>query len=257
MSNQIRAIAGRDLAGYFRSPVAYAAGALFLLLSGYFFYTFTTFYHSISLQDAQTRRLAGDLTLTSGVVRPMLENLSFVTMMVIPFLTMGLFSEERRNRSLEHLLTWPVTARQVVLGKFAAVILFYCALLAPTLLYIIWLGAVAGPDPGPVVSGYAGLLLMACSYSAIGLLISALTEKPLVAALGTFAAILLVWAIGWTSMISGSGIARIVRDFSFQHRSAGFFNGTIGLGDTLFFLVVTLMALLTADQFVNSRRWRG
>src|SRR5206468_1184386 len=105
-------------------------------------------------------------------LRYIFENISFLLVLVAPMVTMRLFAEERRNGTVELLLTLPFRDSEVVLGKFAASLMLLLVMLLPTLWYAALLLFVARdlPDPGPLASGYLGLLLHGGALMALGLL---------------------------------------------------------------------------------------
>jgi ABC-2 type transport system permease protein len=94
---------------------------------------------------------------------------------------MRLLAEEKKSGTLELLATRPVRDVEIVLGKFFAAWTLLAAALAPTLIYLVTLAALGSPDPGPVITGYLGLLLMGGVYIAIGLFASSITENQIVA----------------------------------------------------------------------------
>ncbi|MCG6894283.1 MAG: ABC transporter permease [Desulfobacteraceae bacterium] len=152
----------KEFRGYFVSPIAYIVISIFLLITGWFY--FTTFF-----------------LVDQANLRNFFQMLPFVFSFVVPAVTMRLFAEERHVGSYELLLTLPVTTRQVVLGKFFAGLAFVAALLAPTLLYAATVGMLGEMDWGPVAGGYFGALLLGGAFCAVGLFASSLTRNQIVA----------------------------------------------------------------------------
>lgn len=151
------AILARELSAYFSSPVAYIVSGLFLVFSGMLF--ISTFF---LVNRAELRDFFGLL--------PVL--FSFF----IPALTMRLFAEEKRSGTIETLFTLPVSALDAVLGKFLAALVFVAVMLLPTLAYVLTAAFLGDLDPGPVVGGYLGALLLAAGFSAVGVYASAVTK---------------------------------------------------------------------------------
>jgi len=123
--------------------------------------------------------------VTDGVLRPLFSNFSVILLLLMPLITMRLFAEERRSGTIELLLT--IRARRaVLLAKFLAAFALYVLMIALTLLYpaIIWYFAPL--EWGPILTGYAGLLLMGATFIAVGVFASSLTENQIVAALVSF-----------------------------------------------------------------------
>ena len=156
-------IATRELASYYRTPIGWVITALYLLLSG----TWVAFTAIIPAEPA--------------TLRVFFAVSQWLLLAVAPAISMRLFSEELRARSIEPLLTAPLSDWQVVGGKFAGSLLFLLAMLAPTLLYVVLLEAVADPDMGPILAGYTGLFLVGMLYMSVGMLFSSLTENQVVA----------------------------------------------------------------------------
>lgn len=152
----------REFCAYMVSPVAYIVISVFLIITGWFF--FTPFF----LQNQAS-------------LRNFFSLLPLVFAFVVPAITMRLLSEEFSVGSYETLLTLPVTYRDVILGKFLAAAGFTAVMLAPTLLYPLTVSVLGSLDWGPVLGGYIGALLLGAAFSAIGLLSSSLTRNQIVA----------------------------------------------------------------------------
>src|SRR5262249_54073055 len=115
-----------------------------------------------------------------------------------PVITMRLLAEERRTGTAELLFTCPLTSGQVVMGKFLGAAFLLTIMLAGTLAYpLLILGSGASPDMKPTFVGFLGVLLMGLAFLALGLLISAMTENQVIAAVGAFGVFLLLWVINW------------------------------------------------------------
>lgn len=160
--NQIVHIFSKELRDYFISPIAYIVISVFLLVTGWFF--FSTFF---LFNQADLRNFFNLLPIT----------FSFV----IPAVTMRLFAEELNVGSYETLFTLPVTLQDIVIGKFLAGVAFVIAMLLPTLFYPIFVAFFGELDWGPVFGGYVGAVFLGASFSAIGLFASALTRNQIIA----------------------------------------------------------------------------
>ncbi len=152
----------REFRTYFVSPIAYIVISIFLLVTGWFFFSTFFLYSQASLRN-------------------FFSLLPIIFAFVVPAITMRLFSEEFNVGSYETLLTMPVTFFDVVLGKFMASVAFIVAMLIPTLTYPITIGFLGQLDWGPVAGGYIGAILLGAAFSAIGLLSSSLTRNQIIA----------------------------------------------------------------------------
>ena len=159
---QIITIMTKELKDYFISPIAYIVIAIFLLVTGWFF--FATFF---LFNQADLRGFFNLLPITFAFV--------------IPAVTMRLFAEERNLGSYELLLTLPVDYKDIILGKFLAGVLFMAAALVPTLVYGFCVSLLGELDWGTVAGGYLGAILLAASFTAVGLWASATTRNQIIA----------------------------------------------------------------------------
>jgi len=231
----------RELSAYFVSPIAYVAMVFFLLLSGILFGSpwFGAF------RPGQPAQLQSVFYLVS-----------FVLLLVIPALTMRSLAEERGSGTIESLLTAPVTDAQVVLAKFLGCWIFYLAILAPTLLYVVALAAFSSPDYGSIMAGYLGLVLLGMMYVAIGILASSLTRAQVIAFVVAFFPLLFLHLLGlfagsmpspWRSIVRVAGTIAHCEDFN---------RGIVAATHVVYFLAVTVYALFLTVKVLESRRWR-
>src|SRR5262249_51526052 len=116
----ILAITRKELEQYFASPVAYVVIALFLVLTGVFFYIYLGFYIQNAAMAAQMGGGEGQ-DVTQSVVRPLISNISFFFVIILPMLSMRQFAEEKKQGTYELLMTSPISITQLVLGKFLGV----------------------------------------------------------------------------------------------------------------------------------------
>ncbi len=231
-------IAKRELGAYFVSPIAYIVTAAFLVISGYLFALIL-----INTRQASLEFLFG--------------NIIVILLLIAPLLTMRLLADEQRTGTIEVLLTAPVRDWEVVVGKFLAVFAMFGVMLLLTLYYPLLLWQLDGnPDPGPIISGYIGLLLLAGSMLAIGTLASALTQNQIVAGAIAFGILLLLWLIDAASSVS-SGSAEVLRALSLRSHFDDFARGAINLEDVVYYLSIITGGLFVATRILETRRYRG
>jgi len=152
----------REFRHYFITPIAYIVISIFLILTGWFFFSTFFLYNQAELRN-------------------FFSLLPIVFAFIVPAVTMRLFAEEYNVGSYEILVTMPVTTRDVVLGKFLAASAFTALMLLPTVVYAISVGFLGDLDWGPVAGGYLGAVLLGASFSAVGLFASALTKNQIIA----------------------------------------------------------------------------
>jgi ABC-2 type transport system permease protein len=175
-----------------------------------------------------------------------------------PLLTMRLFAEERREGTLELLLTAPVSDASIVFGKFLGAWFYFTLLLVLTFLYQFVLLTITQPDLGHTMSAYIGIWLYGGATLAVGLLFSALTENQIIAAFLSMIALMLLWLGDQAGdLIANIEIARVVRTISLQgHYSTSFAAGLLRAEDVAFFAGVMVIALFITIRIVESNRWR-
>jgi len=196
----ILAIIERELRAYFISPVAYVVLTIFVFLSGLFFRSILAQVLQMGLMSQLQAQQLGPraMDMPGMITRGFLSTMSVILLFVMPMLTMGLFSEEKKRGTIELLLTAPLTDLQVVLGKFFAGVAFFLILLLTTWIPTGFLYLYSSPASGPIFTAYLGLLLYGLALIAIGLFISTLTENQIIAAVLSFGAILRRCAIRQT-----------------------------------------------------------
>jgi ABC-2 type transport system permease protein len=217
-------IAGRELAGYFATPVATVFIVIFLILQG-----------------ALTFNLGNFFDRSQADLLPFFNFLPWVLLLLIPAVTMRLWAEERRLGTIELLLTLPVTPWQAVLGKFFAAWAFCAIALLLTFPFVITVNILGKPDNAVIASGYLGSLLVAGSFLAIGAALSATTKNQVIAFV-VAVAVCFIFAVASypvvTDFLSANMpvLAEIARHVSVNERFQDFVRGIISLRDLIFFL---------------------
>ena len=239
-------IARRELASMFGGPLAWILGAVFVVLTGYFFYSDLTFYV-----------LFGGAELSSGLWRYVFLDYRMVAMLVVPLITMRLIAEERKLGTLELLWTFPVREREVVAGKFLAALAAYALMLVPTLAGPAALSVMHPFSPWPLVAGYIGMLLLGAAFIACGLAASAVTDSQGVSALLTYGVLVLSWFLAWNEAALSERVAPVVVALSLFDRFYGFAQGTVDSRDVAYFLAFIGFFLFLALRAVGARIWRG
>jgi ABC-2 type transport system permease protein len=237
-------IASREFRHYFISPIAYAlATMLYLILGGVFF---INVYFGL-----QTGQITPDGRIVIGV---MVTILLFAT----PAITMRLLSDEYRMGTMELLLTSPVRDWELVVGKWLGAFGFMAAVLAVTWIYPLILHRMTTPgiDQGTLVAAYVGLLLLMAAMLAIGVFISALFKSPVAAFFVTLGLMLCLWIVGSLAS-SGGTLGEVAGYLSLvDHYYNNFYYGVLDLGDAVYFVSLTALALVLGTQVVEARRWR-
>jgi ABC-2 type transport system permease protein len=258
----IWAIARRELQSYFVSPVAYAAMTAFLLLSGYYFNAMVVYYvRQASLVDGQLERVGRSqypqLDVPTVIIEEFFKNQgSFVCLLILPLLTMGLLTDERRKGTFELLLTSPVRPIELTFGKFFGALALVTIMMAPTGLYFAFLAQGGDWEPGVVLAGFLGLLLLAATEIAIGLFVSSLCENILVSALCTYGVLVALNFIDASASIARSIWVDFIQFLSFYFHNAEFARGVIALRDITYYAGFLALALFLTERSIQSIRFK-
>lgn len=172
------AVFRRELKAYFVSPIGFTFVGFFILIAGVFF--------------ALSNLLSGNPAYTG-----MLSSLTFIFLFLVPILTMRLLSEETRQKTDQLLITSPLGITGIVMGKYLAAVAVFLITLLITVLYPVLLSffALGGMAWWEILGGYIGFFLLGSAFISVGLFFSSLTDNQLIAAVMTFAALLLIWIL--------------------------------------------------------------
>ena len=235
-------IAGRELGGYFSTPVATVFIVIFLVLQG-----------------ALTFNLGDFFSRGQADLNPFFTFIPWVFLLLVPAITMRLWAEERRLGTIELLLTLPITQTQAVLGKFFAAWAFCAIALVLTFPFVITVNVLGTPDNGVIASGYVGSLLVAGAFLAVGSAMSALTRNQVIAfVLGV--AVCFVFAVASypvvTDFLSRNTpvLADIARHVAVIDRFDDFTRGLISVRDLIFFATFIGFWLYVNAVLVDQRK---
>jgi ABC-2 type transport system permease protein len=218
----------------FTSPIAYVVLSVFLVIMGYTF------------------------TLTLFVSHaPTLVHLFFqiyvLFLLTVPIITMRLVAEERRLRTIEVLLTAPVSEAAVVFAKYLASVSLVLLMLMLSGAYAITLGTLGQPEWGPIWSGYLGLLLLGAALVAVGLTTSSLVSNQIIAALLSLSLFLVLWIIDRFGWMLPDPFDELVVNLSLLVHFTPFATGSIFFSDAGFFVSVTLLGLFFSVRALARR----
>jgi ABC-2 type transport system permease protein len=235
--SKVLAIAGRELRGYFASPLAYVVAAFFMLVAGYLF--------SLILYHTKQASLA-----------PLFSNLTVMFLLITPALTMRLLADERKTGTIELLLTSPITDRELVLGKYLSAVLYLTFLLGLTLVYPLILAFLGKPDWATIWTGYLGTLLLGASFMAIGVFASSVTNNMIIAAMITFALSLVCWLLPSAGQMFGGTVNDVMTYLSVINHQENMGRGVIDTTDIIFYLSFIAAFLFLTIRSVETYHWR-
>ncbi|RLB21154.1 MAG: ABC transporter permease [Deltaproteobacteria bacterium] len=247
----------KEIYSIFASPIFYAASFIFFVVAGYFFYSNTLYFSILSFQATRDPFLSEKLNLTSMVVTPFFGDLSTILLLMLPLITMRLYSEERKTGTIELLFTYPLSDVGTLLGKYLATLLVLVIMVAGTLPYMGLLESFASLDWGVVFSGYLGVFLLGAGFIALGIFTSCLTENQIVAAVLSFGALLLFWGLVWARSYLGPVAGHAVELISIVTHLEPFTKGLVNTKDIVYYVVFVFFWLFMTVRFLKLRYWRG
>lgn len=243
------AIAGHELRRQFISPLAWIALASVQLLLAIFFL--------LLLSQFQTTPGLSSVGATEIIGRGMLQIAGIVLLLVAPFLTMRLFSEEYRSGSLKLLLSSPVSLTEIVLGKYLGIFGFLLIMLAMISLMPLSLALGTDLDFGQLGSSLFGLALLMGAFAAIGVFISSLTSQPGAAAIATFAVLFVLWIMNLAAATAGGQIAQILSYLSLLNHYDALLAGIFNSVDVVYYLLVIGTFLILTVWRLDGERLHG
>lgn len=243
MSN-ILLVARRELSAYFRSPLGYLAAAAALLLDGILFIT---------------RALGGtgDKRLSAQVLAEFFNNLTGVTMILGIVLSMRLIAYDHEHGTLILLRTSPIRDRDVVLGKYLAVLVLLFLITAlttymPALIFVNGKVSVAH-----IAVGYLGVLLLAAVSASVGLFASAIAKNQIIAAI--LGAVLMATMVLWwlIAKMAEPPVKEFIEGLAVHHlRQRDFMTGVLRLENVVYYVAVAYFFLLASTKTMEARRWQ-
>ena len=234
--NGLLTVYQKEMAIYFRSPIAYFVIAVFLLGTGYFFI------YNIFLTGV-------------GTMNETFQNMGILLITLMPIITMRLFSGEYTGRTMELLMTLPLKPWQIVLGKYLGAVTILLLMTIATGINLIPLYLYGTPETKTILAGYIGFLLVGMACLAIGQFFSALTQNQIVAALVTVPVLLGFWFIGHMQSFQASVALRELFGYlSFSLHFGDFIRGLVRTEAVTFYLVVSAIALTLNTSYLKWSR---
>ncbi len=224
----------KELMSYFTTPIAYIVITVFLIITGWFF--FSTFF------------LYGQAEL-----RAFFQLLPMILSFVVPAVTMRLFAEEKHSGSFEILMTLPVSIEEVVIGKLLSGAAFTALMLVPTLFYAVSVAFVGSRDIGPVIGGYIGAILLGGAFSGIGVFSSALTKNQIVAFIIGLAICLTLSLIDKFLFFLPPPLLNLLEYIGADYHFRNISKGILDSRDLLYFLSIMAISLIASTKLLEER----
>ena len=232
----MKTIYEKELQQYFHSVIGYVFLAIFILISSYYF-------------------LVTNLLTRNGDISDWFQSIVQILIFLMPLLTMRSFSEEKRQKTDVLLYTKAIRSGEIVLGKFLAAMTVFAAGLAVTAAFPLILAHFGSSQPLLTCGCYLGLILLMGSFIAIGIFVSSLTENQIVAAVGTYLIIFIMWySYGFGSTIQNQAVLKLLNRISLMNLYYELVMGILNpAGLTTMLSVIAVFLFLTCIA-ANSRR---
>jgi ABC-2 type transport system permease protein len=230
-------IAKKELAAYFKSPIAYIILILTISIFNIFFFMIIDENREVSLRDV-------------------FKVMEFMFVFLAPLLTMRTFSEEKLTGTMEFLMTTPTTNTAIVLGKYLGSLIFFSLLLMMTTVYYLIIESFGRPDRLATLSGYMGVWLEGAFFLSIGMLTSSWTRNQIVAAISSYAILfLLYFSASFTKYLNGTA-ETVVQYISTLNHLENFAVGLVTTADLVYYLSGIVVCIVLTRFSIENRLWR-
>lgn len=231
------AIFKRELRGFFTTATGYVFLAVFYALATYMFVV-------VNLSGSTTD------------VGSLFSTLMLIWVLLIPILTMRLFTEENHQKTDQLLLTAPVRLSDIVWGKFLAAFALFGIAIGIVLFFSLIMAGIGTVDLWATVGSFVGMGMLGGALISIGLFISSLTESQVVSAVASFFIMLLLYLIDTiSSLANNSVVTAIVTNISIFDRFQNFSMGVFNIADAVYFISVAAIFLFLTVRLLEKRRW--
>lgn len=234
----IAAIFRKEFKSFFISPIAYVFITVYLVVTNFLFFQ-------------------GFFIINQADMRGYFSLLPWVFLFFVPAVTMRSWAEEKKVKTLELLMTWPVSDFEVVCGKFLAAFSFLSIAILLSITIPITIFTIGSADPGPIIGGYLGALLMGAAYLAIGLWVSSFTENQIVAFIMGVVVTFILFIVGnpFVTMAAPASFVPVLNFIGLGNHFDSIERGVIDSRDLLYYVSVVGFFLFLNVQSLASRKW--
>ena len=244
----MKAIFNREFNAYFKTPLGYIFVGLFFAFCALMFFNF-------------------NMNANTSIMTNYFTNICYVFIVIVPLLTMKMFSEERKLKTDQLLLTAPVKVTDIVLGKFLSGLLVLGISVAATLVFLIVLAIYGNPPVIQSLVGYFGIMLYGAMLIAIGMFVSTLTQNQVISAVVTMAIVAVLslfsainfdftTALGGKLVFLGRFLNGAVNFIDINARFYDFAQGILNVVPIVYYVSITALFVLLTVRVIERRRWR-
>lgn len=239
------AILKKEISSFFSSAIGYLVIGLFLVVTGLFLWVFQ-----------------GPFNITEtgfADLAPFFQIAPWIFIFLIPAITMRSFSEEQKVGTLELLLTKPISKLQLTLGKFLGAFALIILAIIPTLIYVVAIYQLGNPvgnlDVGVTIGSYIGLILLAATFTAIGIFASSLTDNQIIAfIIAVFLSFFLYFGLeGIAAFSTTSSVRDFINLMGIQSHYTSISRGVVDTRDLIYFISVTAFFIIITMMKLHKR----
>lgn len=235
----------KELKTTFLSPLIYVIAGLFIILSGWMFFTLL-----VSLDTKDT------YGMTTSVLVPLFGNINFIFMFIVPLLTMHIFSDEFKNNTSSLLFLSKLKNHQIILGKYFSTILSSVFIISLTLIFPLVLSVAGYSDWGVVATSYLGLFLAITTYCLIGIFASTLTEHQMLSGVLCFFILFAFFLLALSAGVASNPmVAQLLGYLGMAFHYAPFSRGAIRSYDLVYFICIIILFFYLSLRSLESKRW--
>lgn len=275
--NKTLAVARREFASFFQTPVGYIAVGLYSVLAGLGFTMSILMYSKYSQAPGQY----GYGTVPDfeeWMLSPFLVYCGLLVMFLAPLITMRLLADERHRGTVELLFTYPLRDRDIVFGKFLAAAAMVAVMMAPVAVDLIIVGWLTDVETPVLLLGLLAAFLLGISFVSLGLFVSSVTQNQVTSGFVTFGASLLLYVVGsiaermpkdypmpesWPDALQGLGgsaygfLRTMANELALDQHAENMSQGIFEPQDPVFYLLFTAFFLFLTFRALESRNWRA
>ena len=228
----------KEFKAYFLSPIAYIFITIFLIVTNFLFFQ-------------------GFFIINQADMRGYFSLLPWIFLIFVPAISMRSWAEEKKLKTLELLLTWPVNDLEIVIGKYLASFCFLAISLLLSITIPITIAILGNPDGGMIFCGYLGAILLGSAYLAIGLWVSSLTENQIVAFIVGILITLCLLLVGnpFVTMLAPSALVPLLTYLGLGNHFESIGRGVIDTRDIIYYLSIISFFLFLNIRSLESRKW--
>lgn len=253
----IFAIARREISAFYSSTIGWVVQTGFALIGGLYFTILLYAYWQQGNQSVLNPSMGDQMNANEWVVQPLFSFLCVVAIFLSPLLSMRMYSEDLKSRSIDLLLTSPVSSIQIVLGKSLGALGVAAGTLGTSLPFVALLYWLGSPDNGVMACNILAYVLLTTSLMLVGGWFSSFTENQIVAGALAFGFNLSMWIVGFIGSIAGEGVVKDITDgLSLLPHAEQMGKGLLHASDFVYFISIFLFFVFATAQRVESLRWR-